>query len=98
MEQPWPGNGPHEGTRKRHNPRSEWVRRQGLEPRARRLRVCCSADLAVSDCAGKFRDLPGCTENRENGCRVIPPATGPYRDIRANMEQTWMRPILDRCG
>jgi hypothetical protein len=25
---------------------------------------------------------------------VVPPATGPYRDIRANMEQTWPRPIL----
>ena len=42
----------------------------------------------MSDSAGKCCDLPGCTANRETGCRVVPPATGPYRDIRANMEQT----------
>jgi hypothetical protein len=57
------------------------------------LRVRCSANLAVSDSAGKCYDVPVCTANRENGCRVVPPATGPYRDMRANMEQTWPWPI-----
>jgi hypothetical protein len=28
--------------------------------------------------------VPGCTANQETGCRVVPPATGPYRDIPAN--------------
>jgi DNA-binding NarL/FixJ family response regulator len=37
----------------------------------------------VSDSVGKCCDLPDCTANRETGCRVVPPATGPYRDIRA---------------
>jgi hypothetical protein len=88
VEQTWPGNGLHKGTRNGHIPRSEWVRRQGLEPRTRRLRVCWLAIFVVSDSAGKCCDVPGCTANRDTGCRVVPPATGPYRDIRANMEQT----------
>src|SRR6266496_6405373 len=62
------------------------VRRQGLEPRTRGLRVAARG-------AERCYDVPGCTANRETGCRVVPPAAGPYRDIRANMEQTWVRPI-----
>jgi hypothetical protein len=42
----------------------------------------------VSFCAEACRDLPDCTAGHESGCRVMPAATGPYRDIRANMEQT----------
>src|SRR6266700_8393484 len=69
-----------------------------LGRRARGLRVRCSANLTVPDSAAKCYDVPGCTANWETGCRVVSPATGPYRDIRANMEQTWVRPILGRCG
>ena len=43
----------------------------------------------VSFCAEACRDLPDFTANHESGCRVMPAGTGPYRDIRANMEQTW---------
>jgi hypothetical protein len=32
--------------------------------------------------------VPGSTANRESPYRVMPPATGAYRDMRANMEQT----------
>jgi hypothetical protein len=32
--------------------------------------------------------LPGCTATLLIQCRLVPAATGPYRDIRANMEQT----------
>jgi hypothetical protein len=42
--------------------------------------------------------VPGCTANRDTGCRVVPPATGPYRDIRANMEQTSAYKGLDHRG
>ena len=28
----------------------------------------------------------------------MPSATGPCRDIRANMERTWLRKGLDHCG
>ncbi len=40
-------------------------------------------------------DVPDCTANRETGCRVVPAATGSYRDIRANMEQTWRRSFAE---
>src|ERR1035438_962132 len=40
VEQTCPGTGLHEGTRNGYNPRSGRVRRQGLEPRTRGLRVC----------------------------------------------------------
>jgi hypothetical protein len=42
----------------------------------------------VSRSAEKCYDVPGCTVTQETGYRVVPPATGPCRDIRANMEQT----------
>jgi len=43
----------------------------------------------VSSCAATCRDLPDCTASHESGGRAVPAAAGPYRDIRANMEQTW---------
>jgi len=42
--------------------------------------------------------VPDCTANRESGCRVVPAATGPYRDIRATMEQTWATVIRPGGG
>ena len=66
-----------------------WVRRQGLEPRTRRLRACCSAIELAAHGAERCYDVPDYTANHESGCRAVPAATGPYRDIRANMEQPW---------
>ena len=44
------------------------------------------------------RDVPDWTSTHESGCHVVPAATGPYRDIRANMEQTWKPEGLDQWG
>ena len=74
------------------------TRHDGSAAWTRGLRVRCSANLTAPDSAAKCYDVPGCTANWETGCRVVSPAAGPYRDIRANMEQTWVRPILGRCG
>jgi integrase len=44
-------------------------------------------------------DVPDCTANHESGCRAVPTATGPYRDIRANMEhyrRSWLASALVR--
>ena len=43
VEQTWPRNGLHEVDRNGYNARSERVRREGLEPPTRGLRVRCSA-------------------------------------------------------
>jgi hypothetical protein len=61
------------------------MRRQGLEPRTRGLRVCCSANLIVSDNVVKCSDVLNCTVAHESRCRLIPVAAGSYRDIRANI-------------
>jgi hypothetical protein len=64
-----------------------------LRRRTRRLRVRCSAILAVLNNAASCYDVPGCTATPETRCRFVPPATGSYWDIRANMEQTSVRPM-----
>jgi hypothetical protein len=64
---------------------------QGLEPRTRRLRVCCSARFPVPADAGTCHDVPGYAVPLKIQCRLVPAVTGPYRDIRANTEQTWHR-------
>jgi len=99
VEQTWPRNGLHEVARNGYNPRSKWVRRQGLEPRTRRLRVCCpvfrisALYLRVYDATcGDMQQLP------RIWCRFVPAATGPYRDIRATTEQPPMRTGLDHHG
>ena len=76
MEQTWPRNGLHEGTRNGHIPRSEWVRRQGLEPRTRRLRVGWSYFGCVRSACG-FTVLPGEICDRfpsfsAGSCRPLP--------------------------
>ena len=78
MEQTWAGNGLHEGTRKGYIPRSEWVRRQGLEPRTRRLRVCWSYfELMRSSCY--FMVLPAEICGRFPG--LVPVRAGCYRAV-----------------
>ena len=70
-----------------YHPRSGPVRRQGLEPRTRGLRVRCSANLTVPDSAAKCYDVPGCTANRETAaawCSLLPARTG-------TSEQTWSK-------
>ena len=62
------------------------------------LRVCCSAALAVPDRAGKYCDLPVRAASSQTGCRIVPAATGPYRGIRATMEQPPRLTGLDHCG
>jgi hypothetical protein len=48
--------------------------------------------------AAACRYVPGCTSDHESGCRVVPAATGPYLDIRANMEQTWATMFAQAAG
>ena len=43
----------------------------------------------------KCRDLPFCAVACIRGGLRIPGADGAYRDIRANIERTWMRTGLD---
>ncbi len=77
------------------------TRPDGSAAWTRGLRVRCSANLTAPDSAAKCYDVPGCTANWETGCRVVSPAAGPYRDIRANMEQTWgaadLGPVRESC-
>jgi hypothetical protein len=79
-----------------HNGR---VRRQGLEPRTRGLRVRCSVRrylryyLHLHACTSEDMPLPWKTQYR-----TMTAAARPYRDIRANMEQTSVRIGLDHHG
>jgi hypothetical protein len=84
---------PKRENRPHRNVKTSRVRRQGLEPRTRGLRVRCSVRFCFSTwyhlvphSAATCRTV---RQAHESGCRVMPAATGPYRDIRANMEQTW---------
>ena len=105
VEQTWSPNSLHEGAWNGYNPRSEWVRRQGLEPRTRRLRVRCFVrffspiwchvmTIRVVACCSVRLPVSG------EGCgyRVLPGRTGTYRDVRANMEQTSVCTGLDHHG
>ena len=42
--------------------------------------------------------MPNCAPIPESQCRAIPAADAAYRDIRANMEQTWNPEGLDYYG
>ena len=93
MEQPPARNGLHEWTRNGHNRRSEWVRRQGLEPRTRRLRVGWSYSESTRS-ACDFTVLPAEICNRSPGfgtgsCRLLPGSTG-------TSEQPWSNHGRDR--
>jgi hypothetical protein len=78
------------------------VRRQGLEPRTRGLRVCWFIRLFCSDLVSNDADarqeLPFCPFAGIRCPLRIPDATGAYRGIRANMEQTSTYIGLDHCG
>jgi hypothetical protein len=71
------------------------VRRQGLETPNPRIKSPLLSSILLSYLvtlhAGTCRELPDCAAGRESGGRAVPAATGPYRDIRANMEQPWAR-------
>jgi hypothetical protein len=62
--------------------------------------LLCSLILPelLSDNASAYRDLPFCAVARIRAALRIPDNAGPYRGIRANMEQTWIRTGLDHCG
>jgi hypothetical protein len=62
--------------------------------------LLCSLMLPelLSDNASAYRDLPFCAVARTRAALRIPGNAGPYRGIRANMEQTWIRTGLDHCG
>jgi hypothetical protein len=51
----------------------------------------------LPDNANTCRELPFCPVARIRAALRIPGCAGPYRGIRANMEQTSMRIGLDHC-
>jgi hypothetical protein len=76
VEQTWARNGLHEVARNWHNPRSGRVRRQGLEPRTRGLRVRCSVRLTdATSC--DFMMQPG--EIRQRQPDFVPGHASPCR-------------------
>jgi hypothetical protein len=87
-EPTWVQNGHMKNYLKQHNPRSECVRRQGLEPRTRRLRVCCSVRLtAATSC--DFTAVPAQIHDSQSS-----PGTACYRLLpgwNATSEQTWSK-------
>ena len=86
VEQTRAGTGPNKKTWGGHNPRSVRVRRQGLEPRTRGLRVRCSGILFIQSTSAfrltRWRDI----RNRPRGsavrCRMLPRST-------ETSERTW---------
>ena len=86
LEQTRPRSGLDEAIRNWHNTRSGWVRRQGLEPRTRGLRVRCSVRFTPSHCATML-DVPDVRQATRAGavwCRPLPGRT-------ATSEQTWSK-------
>ena len=75
------------------------MRRQGLEPRTRGLRVRCSGVLLLqSTSIFTASTLARYPQPAEAEYRLRTACTAWYRDIRANMEQTWEPEGLDQCG
>jgi hypothetical protein len=70
------------------------VRRQGLEPRSRGLRVRCNKCSILLVYDEEYRTLLVHAPPRATECRTVPGADGRYRGRRANTEQTWSQPIL----
>ena len=77
----------------------EWAaRRQLTNPRIKSPLLCSFILLEVlSSNASTCRELPFCPVARIRAALRIPGCAGPYRGIRANMEQTSMRIGLDHC-
>ena len=97
MEQTWPGSGHRPGQRDSKNASSVRVRRQGLEPRTRGLRVRSSGVLLLPSTSmfklARWQDI-------RNPLRRVPSADGLYRVVPghpskhgANMETVRSRPL-----
>jgi hypothetical protein len=70
------------------------VRRQGLEPRTRGLRVRVLTSSVIPGYVREYRVVPVHARQPGAGCRMVPAADGQYHGIRANNEQTCQRMIL----
>jgi hypothetical protein len=89
-------NGQHKKKARGRNPRSGRVCRQGLEPRTRGLRVCCSGVLVLPSTSiftpARWQDARNPPRRKY---RLLTAGTGWYRDVRANMEPTSIPEGLD---
>jgi hypothetical protein len=89
-------NGQHKKKARGRNPRSGRVCRQGLEPRTRGLRVCCSGVLILPSTSifipARWQDARNPPRRKY---RLLTAGTGWYRDVRANMEPTSIPEGLD---
>jgi hypothetical protein len=85
VEQPPARNGPHEANQNRYNTRSGMhlrVRRQGLEPRTRGLRVRCSgigSVLSLAASTGLRAATPVSVSADVGQCRAVPGQTSKHR-------------------